>query len=197
MCASVKQLDGIDLAELLEAINRASVGAPEKEYRWREDMGIGDAIPVYTSSGPELMVWGYPRDDGKTVFNARTDNADWQDAMDNRRVIVRTQGFIERKHVNGKATGKYLFTHPDDRILNLAGVYVYRMINGQRVKRLLVHTMPPNESVENYHNRMPVSVPASEIDAYLKDKLAARDILGRTQPQYVAKPMGAEQLSMF
>lgn len=198
----------IEIREIIDEVNRKYGDATTT-------MSTGEIYPtnmapVVAGSGAQLMRWGFPMygRSGVTI-NARAETAaekpTFSKALRERRIVVPTSGFYEWTHdEKGKSKDKYLFRLPGQSALFLAGLHTnYALQDGTREDRYVILTTAANESMESYHNRMPVYVSRDELDTWVNDQQATRDILHRRQPELHAdfvepsKPVGPTQISMF
>lgn len=117
---------------------------------------------------PASMIWGFPKWDGKgVIFNARSETADekpmFKTAMAQQRIAIPTTGFYEWKAEGGRTKTKYLFAHPTENILWLAGI-ASRFGNEYRFTIL---TTSANDSMAPFHHRMPVLLQKDEIGTWI------------------------------
>lgn len=117
----------------------------------------------------------------KVIFNSRTDTLDRKmfvdetivglakDALAKRRVVVPTNGFFEWTHPepSHRPKDKYYFKNPESNILYLAGVYNLMDYKGVQFPYFSILTTNPNDSVQPYHDRMPVLLERDEIQGWL------------------------------
>ena len=207
MCGRYSVLTEEEMIEIREIITEVA-----HKYGDTDGMSTGEIYPtniapVISKDGPVLMRWGFPMygKSGVTI-NARSESAlektMFSAALKARRVIIPTSGFYEWSHEGGKSKDKYLFRLPDKEALYLAGLHTnYVLPDGTREDRYVILTTGANESMEPYHNRMPVYVAREEINDWVADPQATKEILNREQPELRAakaedKPK-PRQLSMF
>ena len=153
-----------------------------------------DTAPVLQGNGQiafgASMIWGFPKWDGKgVIFNARSETAHekpmFKFPLKQHRVAVPTTGFYEWKTGNSRKKSKYLFTHPSENILWLAGIAAPF---GHKW-HFTILTTGANDSMAPYHSRMPVLLQQNELDEWINGKdfscllertphrLSAREIL--------------------
>lgn len=199
----------IEIREIIEEVTQKYGDAAASAMSTGEIYPTNIA-PVITADGPVLMRWGFPMH-GKSgvTINARSETAGekslFSAALRARRVIIPTSGFYEWSHDDkGKSKDKFLFRRPGQNTLYLAGLHTnFALPNGDREDRYVILTTEANESMERYHNRMPVYVDRDERDAWISDPQATGDILHRRQPDLLATPADKPtpkkptQMSMF
>ena len=171
-----------------------------------------DVVPVIAKDGPQPMAWGFPWEDkyGKkhNTINARSETvADkWMFAkpLQERRVVIPTNGFYEWAHEGKKATDKYLFTLPDEPILYLAGIWSQYQSPDSIGSHFTILTTEANKGMAPFHDRMPVHISRNERDAWINDSRFVKEALMRPQPQLVPTLVNAmlkvaqnEQMSLF
>ena len=113
--------------------------------------------------------------DAKGAFkqiNARSETAltrpAFRDAFERRRCIVPADGFFE--WLGTKEARRPVWFHaPDDDLLLFAGLYESwkHPESGERQRTFTILTTSANATVAPVHDRMPVILPASEIDHWL------------------------------
>ena len=159
-----------------------------------------DPALVLTPDGPRVMRWGFAESFTKApVFNARIDKVResrlFADSVAQRRVVVPTSGFFEwKEEAQLDLLGdpmkpykvKYLFKLDGEDALYLAGIYKTCVLpNGEARPCFTILTTEPNDSMRDVHDRMPVILRKSEIDAWMNDNAAAGAIMDRIQPELV------------
>ena len=124
----------------------------------------------------EPMAWGITRfiGQGKTkpVVNARNDkllSRTWKDCTATRRCLIPATGYFEPGLGPPGARGEILVTVKDRSLFLMAGLWE----NGT----FTLVTTEPNELVRTYHDRMPVVLADSEIEAWLGDEPLPEDRL--------------------
>jgi putative SOS response-associated peptidase YedK len=65
--------------------------------------------------------------------------------------------------------------------LYMAGLYLY---SGQEM-RFVILTTDANDSMKEVHHRMPLVIPKKEIEAWIFDDRATRDLIKSTPPQLI------------
>ena len=141
------------------------------------------------------MRWGFRVTGLSLVVNARTETAavrpTFRDAWRQHRCAIPAESYIEWEHIaapNGKTrTGDKFSIHPaEEPVTWLCGLY--RIEDGLPVFTVL--TREPSESVRHIHDRMPLILPGSLIDAWVDPNRRAEDLLGNAVTALVADRMG-------
>lgn len=142
-----------------------------------------NTVPILTQNGsaiePELSVWGFPSFRGKgVIINARSETAQekpmFRGSLRDRRCVVPSTGFYEWD----RDKRKYLFRRPGSSVVYLAGIcQTFR-----EEKRFVILTAAANVSMEEIHNRMPVVLLPSQIEAWVRDTSSALEILHAVPP---------------
>lgn len=130
---------------------------------------------------PLPVIWGFPKFQGKgVIINARSETAaqkkTFRDSLLQRRCLVPSTGFYEWSQDTHKQ--KYLFTLPGENVLYLAGIYNQY----QDEQRFVILTTSANASMADIHNRMPVILPKSKTQEWLKNTDAALHYLSSSMP---------------
>ena len=136
-----------------------------------------------------VMKWGFPKWDGKgVIINARSETADQKKSfakpLAERRCVIPSTGFFEwRRDSKGKASEKFLFNVPDERMLYMAGVYSENADGACFV----ILTRAANDSISDIHNRMPVILYKSEHVRWLTEQSYIQAAFGRDDVHLVKK----------
>lgn len=122
------------------------------------------------------MEWGYKTQDGKRIFNARSESASskamFSDGMRQRRCLIPAAHYYEwQKTQDGKV--KFEIAPKDSNGFWLAGIY--RIENGFPVFSVL--TKEPVESIAFIHNRMPVILPQIAMADWLNPRYSGEEVL--------------------
>lgn len=141
------------------------------------------------------MRWGFRVPGLSLVVNARTETAavrpTFRESWRQHRCAIPAESYIEWEHIaapNGKTrTGdKFSIRPADEPVTWLCGLY--RIEDGLPVFTVL--TREPSESVRHIHDRMPLILPGSLIDAWVDPNRRAEDLLGNAVTALVADRMG-------
>ena len=167
------------LIEIGEEELREIIAAAEKERGDREDLGQlsftyrggeifpGSTAPVITGNEVCFMKWGFPSSiaNQSPHINARSETAmtskTFGDAMASRRCIVPASAYYEWKKLGKKRKVKYEVTLTGRATMYMAGIY---SDSGQ----FAVLTREAAPSIIEIHDRMPVILSKSNIDAWLR-----------------------------
>lgn len=139
-----------------------------------------DIVPVFImDNGRRMakpMIWGFPRWDMKNgvIFNARQESAleknMFRRSLLERRVAILATGFFEWTPVPGqKKKDRYIFTLTGQKFLFLAGIWnsFHDPLSGQIPEHFTVLTTEANQSMAQFHDRMPVILTDDEVDDWL------------------------------
>ena len=171
MCG--RYLIEIDENELKEILESVETSADER----MEDLSFAfkggeifpsNTAPVITSDGVRFMTWGFPgiSPSQRPHINARSETAatskTFGEAMSTRRCVVPASAYYEWKQTGKKRKVKYEFRLPKRTPFYMAGIY---SVDGQ----FAILTRNADPSMADIHDRMPVIIPKSLIDAWLKE----------------------------
>ena len=132
------------------------------------------------------MLWGFSNPYRKgLIINARAETVReknlFADSIMNRRCLIPASGFYEWDPYKAR----FLFSHPDDELLLLAGIYHEE--HGAPAPHYTILTTQANESMIPVHDRMPVIISRDEIHPWLNDNEKLSDFLERPQLQLVCE----------
>lgn len=195
--------ENIELREIIAQLNKRHDGSAQAQAFRPGEIFPTNIAPVLVAGddGPQaqLMQWGFPRwDGGGVVINARAETADektmFRSGIRERRCVIPTSGFFEwRRREDGQKTKeKYHFRLATTPMLYLAGVYGHFSPQGKApFDGYVILTCAANASIEAYHNRMPLVLPADTLRDYLESPVYATGILRQPcQAALVAKAAG-------
>ena len=208
MCGRYQLESEDDIADICQILQEwpaqlsGKVGDALPEYKTGEVAPTDPAL-VMTQNGLSVMRWGFVESFTRApLFNARQDKV-WDsrvfaDSAAQRRIVVPTSGFYEWKNETqldllGQPMKpykvKYLFKLDDEPALFLAGFYKMCVVkDGAPQPCFTILTTEPNESMRDVHDRMPVILRRSELDAWMTDRAAAEKIMTRVQPALIRIP---------
>lgn len=137
----------------------------------------------------ELMAWGFPRYESKgLLINARAETAlerpTFRESVQRRRCVVPAGHFYEWDRDKNKVT----FKSREDEPLYMAGLFD----DFQGEDRFVIITTKANESMSQVHDRMPLLLEKSEIDAWLKNEKNTGEFLHKI-PQQLKREQEFEQ----
>ena len=147
-----------------------------------------NTVPILVSTDQAVRVvpgyWGFPGFKGSSVMiNARSETVDqrptFADSFLWRRCVVPTTGYFEWD----RQKRKYLFNHPERKMLFLAGLY---KVAAEQVQFVIL-TTAANESVAEVHHRMPVILDSSELYRWNTDRQFAMTCINRKMPDLCRK----------
>jgi putative SOS response-associated peptidase YedK len=193
----------------------ASVGLEELYFEPEDDVAPGSRQPVICINELgerqiELMRWGFNKDDGKLLFNARAEGIEqmsfWKKSLTKRRCIVPADSFFEwRKTQQGKKL-KFEFTIRERKPFGMAGLWSpwKNPKTNQWEDTFAIVTVDANETIAPIHHRQPAILVPRDYREYLEsterppihllrifsgDEMEAEEI-GQ-------KPISIEQASLF
>jgi putative SOS response-associated peptidase YedK len=179
--------ENIELREIMEEIDRRYNQAPERERMRTGEIFPTHTVPILAAEGAgcaaRLMQWGFPKWQGPgVIINARGETAaqkqTFRGPLRTGRCIVPTTGFFEWRHEGGRTKEKYLFRLPEQPMLYLAGLYKpVAQAGAPPTDTFVILTTEANESVRDYHDRMPLILQPEQMDDWLHDADAAVDFV--------------------
>ena len=142
----------------------------------RKEVFPTNTAPVIKAVGKHLEIdspiWGFKHFDPKksgVLINARAETVmeRWmfKSSVTERRCIIPTAGFYEWD----RNKAKIAFMHRESPVLYLAGFW--------KDDRFIILTTAPNNSIEDVHNRMPLTLERNELENWLFDPEAYKLIL--------------------
>jgi putative SOS response-associated peptidase YedK len=140
----------------LPVVRNAGAGRESAIMRW----GL---VPSWSRKGKMKSV----------LINARSESVSqkpaFRDAFRRRRCLVPADGFFEWKHA-GRDRNPWLFEPADGEPITFAGLWETWTAGADgALESFTILTTTPNEVVADFHNRMPVILPAAARDAWLAD----------------------------
>ena len=131
--------------------------------------------------------WAKDKAIGAKMINARGETLlkkpSFKNLVISNRCIVITDGYFEWHNI-GTVKTPYYFHDPKKNILPMAGLWdEWKSANGELMKTYTVITTTPKPEYAHIHNRMPVILPHSEIDAWINTRdHSPKDALGHVLP---------------
>ena len=118
--------------------------------------------------------WAKEKAIGAKMINARgetlLEKPSFKNLVSSNRCIVITDGYFEWQNINAIKTPHY-FRDPEKNLLPMAGLWdEWRSAHGELMKTYTVITTTPKQEYAHIHNRMPVILPHSEIDIWIKTR---------------------------
>lgn len=169
---------------------------------------------------PYPVSWGFPKWNGKGVdINARTDTvlyaldhpekrSIWRKPILTRRCVIPSTGFyewtatavpeqqitlfpVERKPSAKAPKVKLLFRRPGEPMLYMAGMIdTFLDKDGNAKDAFVILTTAANDSMERFHDRMPLIISPNEREDWIKSDAFMREILMREGPELEWKIAG-------
>lgn len=164
------EIDEEELNEMVAAAEKnVHIHSEQISYAFKGgEIFPGNLAPVIMANNEvRFMTWGFPsiNPNKPSHINARSETAaaskTFGDAMKTRRCTIPASGYFEWITQNKKHRIKYKFTLPGRSLMYMAGIY---SIDYQFV----VLTRDAAPSISEIHDRMPVILPKSIIDMWLR-----------------------------
>jgi putative SOS response-associated peptidase YedK len=158
----------------------ASADLDELYFDAEDDVAPGSIQPVIRIDGNgerkiELMRWGFKRDDGKLLFNARAESiADvnfWKKSFSLRRCIIPADSFFEWQKTQLGKKPKFEFTIRDRKPFGMAGLWSpwKNPKTKQWEDTFAIVTVDANETMAPVHNRQPAILAPRDYQEYLEN----------------------------
>ena len=197
MCCRYLLEESPALRPIIEEMNRSPLAGrlfPRESLRTSGEIRPSDVAPVLAPdrAGRRAvfpMKWGFR---GKTlVVNARTETAAerplFRESWQSRRCAVPASCYFEWEHPAApdgrrKTGAKYRLQDPDAPLTWLCGLY--RMEEG--IPCFVVLTRAPGEPIRFIHDRMPLILPESAVEDWIRPETRPEDLLAlaRTEPLF-------------
>jgi putative SOS response-associated peptidase YedK len=193
----------------------ASVDLEELYFGPEDDVAPGSMQPVIRINDDgerkiEIMRWGFKRDDGKLLFNARAEGiADvnfWKKSFSLRRCIVPADSFLEWQKTRQGKNPKFEFTIRDRKPFGMAGLWSLwkNPKTNQWEDTFAIVTVEANETMAPVHNRQPAILAPRDYQEYLENAERPPIHLLRVFPddemraeEIDQEPISNEQASLF
>ncbi len=162
-----------------------------KSFKTEGEIRPTDMVPVIAPdrSGNRAvfpMVWGYTIPGlNRPVVNARVETAPdkpvWRDGWLSHRCVIPASYYFEWEHIpaaNGrmKAGGKYMIQPRGYETTYLAGLYRLEEFRDLHYPVFTVLTTEPTEELRKLHDRMPLILPPSLIDDWIRPDAKAEQL---------------------
>jgi putative SOS response-associated peptidase YedK len=212
MCGRYRrQSDKQRIAELFAG----SVDLEELYFGPEDDVAPGSTQPVIRINEDgerkiEIMRWGFKREDGKLLFNARaesiTDVNFWKKSFSLRRCIVPADSFLEWQKTQQGKKPKFEFTIRDRKPFGMAGLWSpwKNPKTNQWEDTFAIVTVEANETMAPVHNRQPAILAPRDYQEYLENAERPPIHLLRIFPddemraeEIDQEPISNEQASLF
>ncbi|WP_144213098.1 SOS response-associated peptidase [Shewanella donghaensis] len=155
------------------------------------DLRPTDQITAITSSAETLSphcsiktvpaLWGIqPAWSKKIIINAQAETvnekATFASAFRQQRCIIPCSGWFEWRDEGQAKKQKYRFSHTANKPLFMAGI-LYPAQQSE-LQQLVTLTIAPNDKCAEYHHRMPLFIPSTEINPWLhQDAVQVKSLL--------------------
>lgn len=163
-------------------------------------------LPIITASAPkciQLYRWGlipfWAKDEkvGYKMINARIETlmekSAFNTAARSRRCIVPMDGFYEWQR-NGKLKTPYRISMKDESLFSAAGLWEsWTDAKGNNILSFTVITQPPNDLMQDIHDRMPAILTQDQESQWLNQAIPAAEAIAMIQP-YPSDLMRAYQV---
>jgi putative SOS response-associated peptidase YedK len=157
----------------------ASADLEELYFGPEDDVAPGSMQPVIriNSRGERkisLMRWGFKREDGKLLFNARAESINnvsfWKKSFSLRRCIIPADSFFEWQKTQQGKKPKFEFTIRDRKPFGMAGLWApwKNPKTNQWEDTFAIVTVDANETMAPVHDRQPVILAPRDYQEYLE-----------------------------
>jgi putative SOS response-associated peptidase YedK len=158
----------------------ASADLEELYFGPEDDVAPGSMQPVIRINDDgerkiEIMRWGFKREDGKLLFNARAEGiADanfWKKSFSLRRCIVPADSFFEWEKAQQGKKRKFEFTIQGRKPFGMAGLWApwKNPKTNQWEDTFAIVTVEANETMAPVHNRQPAILAPRDYQEYLEN----------------------------
>jgi putative SOS response-associated peptidase YedK len=157
-----------------------------------------------------LMRWGFKREDGKLLFNARTESITdvnfWKKSFSLRRCIIPADSFFEWQKTQQGKKPKFEFTIRNRKPFGIAGLWApwKNPKTNQWEDTFAIVTVEANETMAPVHNRQPAILAPRDYQEYLENAERPPIHLLRVFPddemraeEIDQEPISNEQASLF
>jgi len=132
--------------------------------------------------------WGIkPNWAKKLLINAQAESVaekpTFRNAFADHRCVIPCSGWYEWSSTQGNGKQKYLFSYENQEPIYMAGIW-YTPVD-ERPPQLVTLTTIPTESCKPYHHRMPLLIPESAVEDWVR--LSADKVLGLLGGNSVSK----------
>jgi putative SOS response-associated peptidase YedK len=193
----------------------ASVDLEELYFGPEDDVAPGSMQPVIRINDDgerkiKIMRWGFKREDGKLLFNARAESISdvnfWKKSFSLRRCIVPADGFFEWQKTQQGKKPKFEFTIRGGTPFGMAGLWSLwkNPKTNQWEDTFAIVTVEANETMAPVHNRQPAILAPRDYQEYLENAERPPIHLLRVFPddemraeEIDQEPISNEQASLF
>lgn len=178
-------------AGLEEIMNTFMVDQNHIDYNPNYNVAPTHKVPVVINEGSNrvldafqwglIPVWAKDKKIGYKMINARAETVSEKPAygrlLKSKRVVIPSTGFYEWKK-EGSDKQPYRFQLKDKSVYGFAGLWdEWTESNGEKIRSCTIITTRPNELVEDVHDRMPVILDVSRIEAWLDPEMSDNELL--------------------
>lgn len=193
-CRFKRRSDKQKIAKVFEV----TAGLEESDFEPGDDLSPQSMQPVIYENADgerqiELMRWAFKMQDGRLVFNARSEDIEhskfWKGASQTGLAIIPGDAIFEWKEMpKGQKKPKYEFTIPGQEPFGMAGVWKLwkNPKTGQWEKTFVVLTGVPNELMAPIHDRMTTFLVPRDYEEYL--------VPAERQPVHLLRVLPAEMM---
>ena len=199
MCCRYFMEESPELRPIVEAMNRSPLAGemfPRASLRTAGEVRPADIAPVLARSRERHnlvvpMKWGFS---GKSlVINARSETAAvrpmFRGLWETRRCVIPASCYFEWEHPASpdgrRKTGtKYRLQEKDAPLTWLCGLY--RMEEG--IPCFVVLTRAPGENIRFIHDRMPLILPESAVEEWIRPETRPEDLLSLARTDLIFRP---------
>ncbi len=195
-------------AEEEEVRERFNLELPINHYEKRYNIAPSQQILAIIHDGKNNraghLKWGlvpaWAKDPaiGHKLINARgetlAEKPSFKHSFSSRRCLIVANGFYEWKR-DGKEKIPMYITFKDNRLFAFAGLWETFQSEGSALHTCTIITTPPNELVEEVHDRMPVILPKEKEHLWLDRSLNDVNKLQTLIQPFPAKEMVTYQVS--
>lgn len=140
--------------------------------------------------------WAKDMSIGNKTLNARSETVTttpaFRESILRKRCLIPADGFYEWRKM-GKIKQPYCFEVGEGEVFALAGLWdEWTSPDGEIIESCTILTTGPNSVVEDFHDRMPVIVPADKYDLWLDP-----DVTGFAAIRDILKPFDATQMHRY
>jgi putative SOS response-associated peptidase YedK len=193
----------------------ASVGLEELYLEADDDAAPGSIQPVIRVNDHgerqiALMRWGFKREDGKLLFNARAESINdvsfWKKSFSLRRCIVPADSFFEWQKTQQSKKPKFEFTIQGGKPFGMAGLWAQwkNPKTNQWEDTFAIVTVEANETMTPVHDRQPAILAPRDYQEYLENTDRPPIHLLRVSPddemraeEIDQQPISGEQADLF
>lgn len=166
------RLNVTDSPDVIEMCNQLGINFTTTA---NADLRPTNSLDLITGAGQIHTKWGIkPEWSDRLLINAQAEKMAssrlWKPAFHQQRCLVPCLGWYEWRSEGGEKKQKYLFTSPGKKPLFMAALYWPEGVYAEQATAVTLTTVP-NKYCAQYHNRMPVIIPAEQADWWLNGRV--------------------------